>query len=113
MAKKSFRKKTKFKSREDLIDKAFVCPPEKGYMKGGKCIPHKKAKKSESPSIKKSVKRVLKKVFKTAPKPSPKPKEDVKSRDINPMRTGKKKTKSYREELVKKGLLKKKSKKQK
>ena len=117
MAKKSFMKKTKFKSREDLLNKAFVCPPEKGYMNGGKCIPHKKAKKPDDPSIKKSVKRVLKKVFKTAPnpsiKPSPKPKEDVKSRDINPMRTGKKKSKSYRDELVKKGFLPKKSKKKK
>ena len=94
MAKKSFRKKTKFKSREDLIDKAFVCPPEKGYMKGGKCIPHKKAKKPEGPSVKKSLSRVISKRKKKFNLPIDEPE-------------------TIREKLVRKGTLPKKSKKKK
>ena len=100
MAKKSIRKKPKFKSREDLLNKAFVCPPEKGYMKGGKCIPHKKAKKVEIPSIKKSAKRVLKKALRNPLKPKG-------------LLASKPRELTIREKLVKEGFLPKKSKKKK
>jgi|TARA_R100001530_G_scaffold130877_1_gene102110 hypothetical protein len=93
--KKSFRKKPKFKSREDLLNKAFVCPPEKGYMKGGKCIPHKKAKKPKGPSLKESTLRVLKKAGLLGGVP------------IKPKKL------TIREKLVKEGILSKKSKKKK
>ena len=53
------------KRQKKLIAKAFdpkkpkkdKCPKEFGYMKGGQCIPHKKAKKPKKPSLKKSIKR--------------------------------------------------------
>ena len=58
------------KRQKELIAKAFdpkpsvkagttkeKCPKEFGYMKGGKCVPHKKAKKPKKPSLKKSIKR--------------------------------------------------------
>ena len=76
------------------------CPKEFGYMKGGKCILHKKAKKAESPSIKKSVKRVLKKALRNPLKP----------KGLLP---SKPKELTIREKLVKEGFLPKKSKKKK
>ena len=36
------------------------CPKEYGYLKDGKCIKHKKAKKPEKPSLLKSAKRSVK-----------------------------------------------------
>ena len=76
------------------------CPKEIGYLKGGKCIPHKKDKKPEGPSLKKIAMRVLKKGFRNPLKPkgllSSKPKELT-----------------IREKLVKEGFLPKKSKKNK
>ena len=52
------------KRQKKLIAKAFdkkkECPKEYGYMKGGQCIPHKKAKKPKGPSLKKSIKRGVK-----------------------------------------------------
>ena len=55
------KKKLSLNQRQkDFITKAFDCPKEVGYMKGGKCIPHKKAKKPKGPSLKKSIKRGVK-----------------------------------------------------
>ena len=38
---------------------AKSCPKEYGYLKNGKCVKHKKAKKPEKPSLLKSAKRVF------------------------------------------------------
>ena len=38
---------------------AKECPKEYGYLKNGKCIQHKKAKKPEKPSLLKSAKSVI------------------------------------------------------
>ena len=50
------------------------CPKEKGYMKDGKCIPHKMAKEPSKASLKKSIMAGLKGQTKTQKKW----KEDVK-----------------------------------
>mgnify|MGYP003149904941 CR=1 FL=1 len=76
------------------------CPNEFGYMKGGKCIPHKKAKKPEGPSLKKSAMRVFKKGLSNPLKPKG-------------LLTSKPKELTIREKLVKEGILPKKSKKKK
>ena len=46
------------KAQKEFIIKAFECPKEYGYMKDGKCIKHKMAKKPEGPSLRKSIARV-------------------------------------------------------